>query len=196
MRPRILTFALFAVVLLPACGKKDEGSSSSSSSSGGSSSAAASDNPAGLDASKDLSPELKKLMESCLGWSKTDSNRLSAALKSFVLPNHATQFKKMFGDTMGAEWAGKYEKLLGEFDTKFKGLFEKMQADGNTNVTAIHLTAADTGASTGLQKEAFAAMPQPVALYTVKFIKPGEELGTSVWSWVYVDGGFRFLGKN
>ena len=59
----------------------------------------------------------------------------------------------------------------------------------------VHLTDPRDKEAKGLQAEALKAMKEPVALYTVYFKAKGADAGKSVWSWVYVDGAFRIMGK-
>lgn len=197
MRNAFAVALIVPAVLLSACGKKDSGSSSSSSSTSASSGspAAASDNPSGLDASRDLSAELKKMMEAAYGWQETDQARLKELIKTFPVPGHESWMKKTFGDGIGGERAASYGKLLPTMEEAVMGFLASAHKENQTEVTVVHLTDPGDRNAKGAQSEALKSMKAPVALYTVYFKAKGEELGKSLWSWVYVDGGFRLMGK-
>ncbi|MCE9582376.1 MAG: hypothetical protein K8T20_07775 [Planctomycetes bacterium] len=194
MRHAATIALLAAAVLLSACGKKESDSNSSSSSSSGSSSTA-SDNPSGLDASKDLSADLKKLMESAYGWSASDQARLKALIKTFALPGQEAWFKKTFGDEIGGQRASKYAEMMPKMEEGVMGFIEGAHKENQTAVTVVHLTDPADPEAKGAQSEALKSMKAPVALYTVYFKVPGEPLGKSLWSFVYADGAFRLMGK-
>lgn len=194
MRHAATIALLAAAVLLSACGKKESDSSSSSSSSSGSSSAS-SDNPSGLDASKDLSADLKKLMESAYGWNTSDQARLKALIKTFAVPGHEAWMKKTFGNDIGAERAKNYGEMLPSMEKGVMGFIEAAHKENQTAVTVVHLTDPADPEAKGAQSEALKSMKAPVALYTVYFKVPGEPDGKSLWSFVYADGAFRLMGK-
>jgi hypothetical protein len=190
--------ALLATFFLASCGKDDSSSSggSSSNTSGSSGSpSSSSGNAPGLDASKDLSADLKKLMEATYSAAKSGDSKLAASVESFILPGHEAWLKKTFGDEMGAAWAKKYSDMLPTFKEELAKLFDKVAKGDQSGITVYYLTNAEDPNATGSQKDAMKAMKEKSAIYTVKFIKPGEDAGMSVWSWAYVDGGFRLIGK-
>ena len=190
---RFAAALLSIVLLLSACGKP--GSNSSSSSSPGPAPAVAPDNPGGLDASKDLSTELKKMMEAALGWSGSDDARLRALIKTLVLPNHEAWMKKTFGDDIGGERSKGYGEMLPKLEEAVMKFFATIKAENQTEITVVHLASPEDKEAKGAQSEALRSMKQPVALYTVSFKAKGESLGKSLWSFVYVDGAFRLMGK-
>ena len=139
---------------------------------------------------------LTKLIQDVLAAGKAnEKDKLAALIKDLRLPNHDSWFKKTFGDEKGAKLAAEYGESLKKFDEDITKLFADMVKDGKTQVTVLIVKAPDDKEATGLQKDALAAMKEKVALYTVRMTKPGEESGTTLWSFVYVDGGFRLAGK-
>jgi hypothetical protein len=75
-------------------------------------------------------------------------------------------------------------------------VFEGRVKDGRTFVSVTKIESATDDNGTGSQKQALAAMKVKVPLYTVRFREqPGTSSGYTLWSFVYVDGGFRFIGK-
>jgi hypothetical protein len=197
MRSIAALLALACALLFTACGNEDPPTSSPSSSGGSGSSPppAPSDNPKGLDASKDLSTDLKTLCENMLAWSKSDPSRFNAVSRSLLLSDPGPWLKASFGDELGGRWAERNAKFSGSFENEMAKLFEKIRNANQTNLTVYRLTSPEDPHATGSQKDALKAMKTPFAIYTVKFIAPGEDAGMSVWSWAYVEDGFKLLGK-
>ena len=192
---RTILAVFVAAAILAGCGKSED---SSSSGSGGSASGAgaASGNAPGLDGSKDLSAELKKLMESTAAAAKGgDKAKLADLVKSFQLPNSDAWFKKVFGDAVGGERSAGYSKMASSFDKEVTQYFEAVVAENYTFVEVFYLTNPDDRNAKGNQKEAMKSMVSAVPIYTVHFRPKAGEAGKSIYNWVYVDGGFRLAGK-
>lgn len=144
----------------------------------------------------DTADGLKKLAEDLLAASKAgEKDKVSTLVKGFVLPGHEAWFKKVFGDEKGTKLAEMYAKILPKIEAELTKAFEERVAKGQTEVKVFKIEKADDPNATGAQKDALAAMKSPVPLYTLKMAKAGEESGFSMWSFVYVDGGFRFGTK-
>jgi len=190
---RACVAALAAALVLTACGKKEDSGSSGGSSP---STPASSVNPSGLDGSKDLSAEFKKLMETTYATAKDNPSKLGEILKTFVLPDHDAWFRKTFNEEMAKAFEQRYAEQGPKLESEMVPLWtDKLVKDGQSDIRVFCLTDPNDGNATGLQKDALQSMKTKTPIYTVKFRKPGEELGMSVWSWAYVDGGFRFIGK-
>jgi hypothetical protein len=142
------------------------------------------------------SPEgLQKLNEDVLAAVKADDKAKAGALiRSFALPKSEEWFKRVFGDETGARLQAEYEGFLKDFERQALDLYSKCLQEGRTQVLAVRVHKPGPEA-TGLQTAALEAMKAPVALYTAKFAKPGEEPGVSLWSFVHVDGTFRLIHK-
>lgn len=150
----------------------------------------------GKAAYPDTADGLKKMMEDAIAAAKANEmDKLGGLVKSLKLPNHEAWFKGTFGDDVGAKLAKEYGERLDKFEEEVTGLFTDTVKKNRVNVTAYRIDKPDSDRATGLQKDALTAMKRPTALYTVKLIEPGKDAGTSVWSFVYVDGGFRLAGK-
>ena len=121
--------------------------------------------------------------------------RLKALIKTFAVPGYEAWMKKTFGDDIGAERAKKYGEMAPSMEQGVMGFLEAATKEKQTAVTVVHLTDPADPEAKGAQSEALKSMKAPVALYTVSFKVPGEPLGKSLWSWVYVDGAFRLMGK-
>ncbi|HYE20010.1 MAG TPA: hypothetical protein VEA69_16295, partial [Tepidisphaeraceae bacterium] len=74
-------------------------------------------------------------------------------------------------------------------------LYEAQLKQNRTNVTAYKLTDPDDKQATGAQRDALTAMKVKVPLYGVRLIEPGKDAGMHLWNFVYVDNGWRMIGK-
>lgn len=138
---------------------------------------------------------LKKLTEDLLAAVKAgDKDKSGALVRSLALPRSAAWFTKIFGDDAGARLETEYQALLPDLVKQLTALYSRCIDMGQTEVRAIRIENAGD-AATGLQNSAFEAMKTPVALYTVKLVKPGDDLGMALWSFAHVDGSFRLIGK-
>lgn len=139
---------------------------------------------------------LKKLNEDILAALKAkDDAKATQLIKSLELPNAAEFFKKTFGDEMGAKIGENHAKMSQSMTEGLLKSYKSQLAQNRTNVTAYKLTDAESKEATGLQSGAMKAMKQAVPLYGVRLIEPGKDAGMHYWSFVYVDGGFRMVGK-
>jgi hypothetical protein len=139
---------------------------------------------------------LAKLTQDVLAALKDGKRDVAASLiKSMVLPKHEAWFVRTFGDEKGKELAGLYAKQAETLEQQITKLFEDQLKQNRTNVKAYKLESADDDNATGLQRQALAAMKEKTPLYGVRMVEPGKELGMHLWSFAYVDGGFRLVGK-
>ena len=139
---------------------------------------------------------LQKLMEDTLAAVKAgQKDKVAALLKPLVLPDATNWFKKVFGDEIGAKLGAGYNKISPTIPTDLPGIFAGRLKEGQTIVSVKKVESATGPDGTGLQKQAIAAMKTKVPLYLVRFAeKPGMP-GFTLWSFVYVDGQFRLVGK-
>ena len=139
---------------------------------------------------------LQKLMEDTLAAVKAgQKDKVAALLRPLVLPDATAWFKKVFGEDIGAKLGGEYNSMSSTLATDLAGIFEARVKDGRTMVSVTKIESATDPNATGLQKQALAAMKTKVPLYTVRLAeKPGMP-GYTLWSFVYVDGQFRLVGK-
>ena len=139
---------------------------------------------------------LQKLMEDTLAAVKAgQKDKVAALLEPLVLPDATTWFKKVFGDDIGTKLGAEYNSQSSTIPTGLAGIFEGRVKDGRTIVSVTKVESPTDPNATGLQKRALAAMKTKVPLYSVRFAeKPGMP-GYTLWSFVYVDGQFRLVGK-
>lgn len=120
---------------------------------------------------------------------------LPAQLRDLVLPNHQNWFRQVFGGQTGAVLAQEYGRRVPTFEIDLHKLFAAMVREGKTEVRVNRIDRIGDPLATGLQNKLLAAMRQTVPLYSVRMAKPAEKRSTHLWSFVYVDGGFRLVGK-
>ena len=127
-----------------------------------------------------------------------EKDKFSEAAREAILPNHEAWFKAMFGDETGGKLEAEYGKLVADtakYEGQIRELFHERNEKGQTEVAAMRIEKADDKNATGAQKKAMHAMKTPTPLYTIRFTEPGKDAGFTLWSFVYVDGGFRLVGK-
>lgn len=118
-----------------------------------------------------------------------DMDKARAFERSLIIPSYDTWFRDTFGAVTGARLAADYkeftegQKVSGLWN--FPELIER--AKGGVSTYGIH--APSDPNATGGQKKVLAAMERSTALYGVRLG------GWHVWSFVYVEGGFRIAGK-
>ena len=139
---------------------------------------------------------LEKLANDMLAAVKAANKEKAADLaKSMVLPNHEAWFVKTFGEAKGKELAEVYGKQAATLDKDMVGLIDEQLQKNRTDVKAYKLESADDKNATGAQSAAITAMKEKVPLYGFRLVEPGKTSGMHIWSFVYVDGAFRYAGK-
>lgn len=140
--------------------------------------------------------KLKAQVEEILQDVRTDNIKLLwMHVDALKLPNPEAWFAETFGPDVGARLAKEYTGLLGSFQDELQGLFRQAVKDNKTEIRVTVVEKPDDREATGLQASALRAMKVPRPLYTVRLVKPGDEAGTSLWSFAHVDGAFRLVGK-
>jgi hypothetical protein len=134
---------------------------------------------------------LKKLAQDL---TTKDAAEAEALGKTLALPDAQKFFTETFGPELSGQLATDYAGEVGKLGT-LHGFFKMNQAKGRTEVNVSKHTSPDDESQNGYQEAAIRAMKTPVALYTIRVVEPGKDLGSSLWSFAWVDGGFRYLGK-
>lgn len=103
-----------------------------------------------------------------------------------------------FDQQFDSATAAKLKSEYAPFANSIGQLGKLMSAKRNAGLTeirvSVHQKAIDRKA-TGLQNAVLQRMKNPVPLYSMRMIKPGDENGFSLLSFVEVGGKFRFAGK-
>ena len=141
--------------------------------------------------------ELKKIFQDMLSDYKAGNReKVKAAVDGLKLASYDKWFAEKFGADKAKGLTAEYDEMIAVFEQEFGKLLEKVVKGGEREVL-VYMIAPEgvMREATGLQKDAIAAMKNPCPLFTVKFVKPGESSGISVWSLVLQDGSFKFIGK-
>ncbi|MEZ0227300.1 MAG: hypothetical protein ACAI25_01640 [Planctomycetota bacterium] len=135
---------------------------------------------------------LKKLVTDMMDAAKAkDKDKLDKLAASLVLADPDAYFKKLFAEK-GAPVAEGYTKHKDEIAKELPKLFNQAV---EKNRTAIKIIKAEGGEATGAQKSATEAMKEKVTLWTVGLGEEGKGAGLKLWSFAYVDGAWKFIGK-
>ena len=124
-----------------------------------------------------------------------DQAKLQKLIEPLRLPNSKEWFTDTFGEEKGAKLAAKYDQDSKVFFAGFDDLMLRLPDPGNWKVSVVHVDQIGDPKAKSLQMFALAAMKDPVPLYTVSLTRPGTKSSVIVWSLVYVDGSFHWLGK-
>jgi hypothetical protein len=146
--------------------------------------------PPAPSAFEDSTTGLKSLVEQ-LG---AGDARAAAIAESLRLPDPKGFFTVTFQAPVVDSLLAEYTAFTGHF----AGLPEDVaiqKAGGRTELLVERFDRRGDPSATGLQDEAFKAMKAPVPLYSVRMHPPGKASGYHLFNFVYVDGGFRFVGK-
>ncbi len=169
-----MLIAVFVALVVPGCGRVD------------------------MSAYPDSTDGLVKLMTD-MAAAKENDRKFTSYTNALILPAHDAWFKKAFGDSYHAVNASdEYAQSLLVWTTPLKMFFEEVAQKGRTEIRAVRIAdTADENANT-YQRLTLMRMSSnkfAIPLYTAEFVKPGSESGSTLWSFAYVDGQFRFLGK-
>jgi hypothetical protein len=114
--------------------------------------------------------------------------------KNLALPDAKKFFTTTFGPELGDQLATEYAADVPKLGT-ISGFFKAGQAKGRTEILIEKHASADDENANSLQEAAIRAMKAPIPIYTINVVEPGKTIGSSLWSFAYVDGSFRYLGK-
>lgn len=122
-----------------------------------------------------------------------DQPEIAVLLASLRLENDEAWFKATFGDKLGSKLSSEYKPhkeeigvLAGHLATQFEEGLIKIQVDRFQNPVTT---------ATGYQSEALKKMTQPVALFSVRLLSEDDKRMFHLWSFVYHQGSFRYIGK-
>jgi hypothetical protein len=124
-----------------------------------------------------------------------DIAEAEALIAELELPDPVSWFTSTFGTEDGASVAQEYFKFSGSFVDEIMAVFSEVVSEGRTRIRVTVVDKPQSYDATGLQAAALVAALHPLRLYSVRFLEKGEKHGYHLWSFAYVDGGFRLLGK-
>ncbi len=138
---------------------------------------------------------LRGIIVALLNARRGEREHFMSLAQHLVLPEHQAWFESVFGSELGSMLGHEYGALLREMDSALPDIFGRVIDRGLTEVHVKCIEGLNDPDATGAQRDAMCNMRNPVKLYTVRFVRPGETMGISLWSFVYDKGDFRFIGK-
>ncbi len=123
-----------------------------------------------------------------------DRKRSDALISGLELKDPKAWFRHRFGDSLGDELAAEYAPAVGNFD-QLERVLAGLVAKHETDLTVEAFAKPGDPEATGYQNLALAAMVHPTALYSVRLSTAGRDDAFHIWSFVYDDGRFRWVGK-
>lgn len=123
--------------------------------------------------------------------SLAEGEKLAASL---ILPTPNIWFSHQFGEELGVELTKEYNTLLQRAGGA-QGIAKVIMKTGRKGQTNIRVEHVHGRTATGHQNRALALTKQPLDLYSVRFIQPGEKFGFHLWSFVQNGNAIRLVGK-
>lgn len=103
-------------------------------------------------------------------------------------------FRSTFGDEKGAQLTAEYKAM--NIDAMMPSVIADIKAKGRTEVLVEKFSdGKNPGANTLQMVPLQDAKDATLALYSVRFHEPGKSSGYHMYSFVYIDGKFRLMGK-
>jgi|GEM_PF-1460956 len=150
----------------------------------------------GTTAYPDTTEGLNKLCKDLLAIAKAGKRaELTAKVKKLALPNSDAWFKRVFGAEAGAALSEEYTAGLQDLEANLTRVFMTAAEENLTDVNVFKFSQPDATNATATQKKALESMVVKTPLYSVYFSQAGEERGMHLYSFVYVEGAFRMVGK-
>ena len=138
--------------------------------------------------------ELQSLFEEILA--EPSADLIKKAGVQLELPDHERWFADQFGAERGTALSEEYKGVRRYLTLEFSKLITQLHSTGQTKVAAYLARSGSDAEANAAQKTAFQVMQRPAGLYSLRIYKPGALAGgLQMYSFVYVDGAFRFVGK-
>jgi hypothetical protein len=157
---------------------------------------AAGDAGAAPAAAADSPAALRSLIEELVAAGQRGATGKAEALaRGLVLPRPEAWFRRVFGAERAPALAAEYARLLARLARDLDARLAEVIRQGRTRVLVTVHRRADDPTANGNQRRALAAMRAPVALYSVRLVRPGRpSRGVHYYSFVHSGGAFRFVG--
>ena len=125
-----------------------------------------------------------------------DAARVEALARAMVLPAPEAWFRRTFGPERAPKLAAEYAKTLAALEKELGALLAQVIKENRTTVRVKAIRNVDDADANGNQKRALRAMKTKVALYSARLARAEDKVGgIHFYSFVHVDGTFRFAGK-
>lgn len=186
------TVATLAIVLMAAANCGDSGKSSDGEGRGNGDGVSASASDISYpDTVEGLESLVQDILRAVKNQEQSEARRLAHSLE---LSDHEAWFTETFGESHGSKLAADYAPVVGHV-AQMSSLFEDLLKNEQTQVSVERFVRADDLDLNGYQSIALGAMKNPTALYSVRLSKNGDVRGFHLWSFVYSNGSFRWVGK-
>jgi hypothetical protein len=136
---------------------------------------------------------LKAYFEQMLA--EKDERVLKTASLRLQIPNSTAWFREVFGPELGSTLDNEYSQLRSGWTRQFLPLLKGLRERGQTVVAVQVIRSPSDPEAIDAQRQALSNMQRPTSLYTARFINPATRDEYVMYSFAYVDGAFRFLGR-
>ncbi len=147
--------------------------------------------PAAEGSIEGFSARMRDLLRICATGTDVEAQ---ANVKDLMMRDARAWFSTTFGED-------KADALLKEYAIwplripQLPAEVRKNQAAGKTTVLAERFATPGDEMSTAYQSIALGKMQAPTPLYSLRLVKPGEKEGWHLWSFAWVGGKYRFVGR-
>jgi len=139
---------------------------------------------------------LRKCIKSIFSAKKRGkTKKFRAFVQELALTDADNFFKYTFKAALVPALTNHYKQNVeSTLEAKVGDIITSAIASEKTRVRVFKIKSGDDSDATPLQKKAFSSMTTARNLWTVTFVKDDEEATLKIWSFVYIDGGFRLIG--
>jgi hypothetical protein len=197
-----LTVCLVAGLLFAGCGEQDKGDEQTTTPKQAASvPATAPATPPKDEPEKAPEPEdaalrdfrvrMQTLVRLCLA--KDDAAAIES-VRSLLLPEAPTWFLATFGEEHARALALEYAPWILRLPD-LPSEVRRNAAAGKTELLVERFERSDDEMATTFQAIALRKMKTKLPLYSMRLVEPGDEDGWHLWSFAWVDGKVRFIGR-
>ena len=123
-----------------------------------------------------------------------DRARAEILARSFELDEYETWFSEIFGAQLGPPLAEGYAPVSGQF-SQLVDLIASLQAGQQIEISVEQYDTPDDPAAVAYQSLAIRRMIRHTPLYSVRLSDTSGNRTFHLWSFVYHEGLFRWIGK-
>ena len=180
-------FLLAVLLLLAACGADEPEAGQSGSQTPPPWPASYSESDGGL---VDLVTDLLRAASS------HETRRLQRMTEALVLPDHVSWFAARFPAGLATDLAAEYGANAAGISSRLADLASSLAAQGRGfAVSVARHERGSLGSASGLQLDAIEVMTRPSPLYSVTCSSSPRDVGFRLWSFVFANGAWRFVGR-
>ncbi len=123
-----------------------------------------------------------------------ERERAQALVMTLVLDDPEAWFRGVFGRELGGILTTEYVPHATQIG-QLSGLIAALLRSGQDRITVERFDSHGDALATGYQARALKVMRRPTALYSVRFRDVSGSRVFHIWSFAYVSGRFRLVGK-